>query len=129
VLNLVWQEHRRGGWGYTSNVQPATFPDGLDVEVFSFELLQQAWYNTTEANDREHVTPYMRRQPDIGSVTWWQNLSHHRWTVDTWEDLVFVRRVYNALGPHCGMMDVLEYVEQYPDGGRTAVRKEAYDDG
>jgi spore coat polysaccharide biosynthesis protein SpsF (cytidylyltransferase family) len=128
VVNLVWQEHQRGGRRYTSNVQPATFPDGLDVEVFSFELLAQTWYNTTEGSDREHVTPYMRRLPDIGVVTWPEDLSGHRWTVDTAEDLAFVRQVYEALGPHCGMLDVLEWVREHPHPGQIKPRKEAYDE-
>lgn len=54
--------------------------DGLDVEVFSFALLENAYRNAEEQYDREHVTPYMRRKTKL--------------SVDTLSDLKKVRRWY-----------------------------------
>ena len=36
------------------------YPDGQDVEVFSFEALEKAWKNSFLLSDREHVTPYIK---------------------------------------------------------------------
>ena len=58
---------------------------GLDVEVFSYRLLQEAWGSTTEPSDREHVTPYMKRVTNI--------------SVDTKEDLEKVRKIYADSNP------------------------------
>ena len=43
---------------FASNVKPATFPDGMDIEVFSFAALEWAWKETKNPLEREHVTPY-----------------------------------------------------------------------
>ena len=54
--------------------------DGLDVEVFSFKLLEEAWKKAKDPYDREHVTPYMRRKTKL--------------SIDTMEDLKKARRWY-----------------------------------
>jgi spore coat polysaccharide biosynthesis protein SpsF (cytidylyltransferase family) len=43
--------------------------DGLDTEVFSFQLLEEAWKKAKEPYDREHVTPYMRRKTKLSIDT------------------------------------------------------------
>ena len=44
---------------YASNINPSTFPDGLDVEVFKFNALKEAYINTRQSSEREHVTPFI----------------------------------------------------------------------
>lgn len=87
---------------YVSTELPSpTYPRGLDVEVFSSEALAQAWREDDNPVWREHVTPYMYRHPDlfrVKGIPLPQDLSHHRWTVDTAEDVELVRRIYLALG-------------------------------
>lgn len=85
---------------YSSNVHPTrTYPDGLDVEAFTVDALRVAHLSTVAPFDREHVTPYIRRT----APGWLQvnaaALGHLRWTVDTAEDLAFVREVYRRLAP------------------------------
>ena len=111
----------RGAIDYASNTQPPTFPDGLDTEVFSFEALARAWRETAEPADREHVTPYLWKQPGkfrVANVTHEPNLSALRWTVDTAADLEFVRAVYARLGASAeaaGMDDVLGLLKGHPE--------------
>jgi len=50
---------------YTSNTLEYTFPDGLDIEIFSFKLLEEAWKNAKLKSEREHVTPYIRKSESI----------------------------------------------------------------
>lgn len=77
-----------------------SFPDGLSVEVFSFDALEKAWKNAKLPSEREHVTPYMIRNPEAVASRTIENtsdLSGYRFTVDYAEDLLFVIKVYEAL--------------------------------
>lgn len=99
VIDAVVEAHRSGGYEYTSNTVRRTFPDGLDVEVFSFSALERAWREAARASEREHVTPYLR-VPDrfrVGSVEGAEDLSSFKWSVDTDRDLAFMRAIYARL--------------------------------
>jgi spore coat polysaccharide biosynthesis protein SpsF len=86
---------------YASNTLVRTFPRGLDVEVIDATCLAQAELEARSASDREHVTPYIYAHPDrfrlLSVVNEQQDLSGYRWTVDTDEDLRFVRSLYERL--------------------------------
>jgi spore coat polysaccharide biosynthesis protein SpsF len=85
---------------YVSNGYPrSTFPRGLDTEVMRLGVLEQAWREDSNPAWREHVTPYILRNPKLFrlyGIVHESDLSNMRWTVDTREDLVFVRRIYDA---------------------------------
>jgi spore coat polysaccharide biosynthesis protein SpsF len=86
------------GADYVSNTLERTYPRGLDVEVFGFAVLKQAWEEDDNPVWREHVTPYIQRHPGkfrVFNAASEVDYSHMRWTVDTNEDLEFVRRIYN----------------------------------
>ncbi len=112
---------RRDRVDYASNVQPPTFPDGLDTEVFSAEALERAWREARRPSEREHVTIYIREHPErfrLFNVAHAEDLSAHRWTVDTEADLKFVRDVFAALAEHgglFGMTEVLALLDQRPE--------------
>jgi len=83
---------------YLSSGLMRTFPRGLDVEVMSFDALKKAWHEDDNPVWREHVTPYIWRHPEkfkIRNVANDTDYSYMRWTVDTMEDLVFVRKIYD----------------------------------
>ena len=105
---------------YVSNINPPTYPDGLDTEVFSFVSLQKAWKQANEHYDREHVTPYIRRSEEFkrSNIRNAVDLSDERWTVDDPEDLTLVRTIFEALYPQnqdFSMADVLEYKNKNPE--------------
>lgn len=86
---------------YASNSISRTYPRGLDAEVFSFSGLERAWKKATRDYEREHVTPYLYDHPEIfriASLTNPIDFSHHRWTLDTVEDLTLIRELYARLG-------------------------------
>lgn len=86
---------------YFSNTSPPTYPDGLDIEVFSFSALKRAATETKEPFDREHVTPYFS-QPGLfktGCMTNSQDLSHLRWTVDELVDFEVVKNIFDYFAP------------------------------
>ncbi|MFX0195113.1 MAG: cytidylyltransferase domain-containing protein [Candidatus Hodarchaeota archaeon] len=119
VLNDVVEHYMEGDFDYVSNIDPPTFPDGLDIEVFSCQTLQWAWREAKLQSEREHVTPYIRRRPQlfrIGNVTYKEDLSKMRWTVDEPADLEFVRAVYEYLGSMSfGLADVLNVLKNHPE--------------
>jgi spore coat polysaccharide biosynthesis protein SpsF len=90
---------------YASNTQaPRTFPHGLDVEVFTRATLDRAHLEDTRPEWREHVTPYIycaEGRFSLARVDADDDFSDQRWTVDTAEDLRFVRRVMSELGTDC----------------------------
>jgi spore coat polysaccharide biosynthesis protein SpsF len=113
-----------GGYDYASNALNPTWPDGLDVEAFTFEALRTAWQEADSPLQREHVTPFINRQPDrfrLGSFERAEDLSHLRWTVDEPRDYDFVRAVYDALHPRnpaFATADILALLESRPELGR-----------
>jgi len=75
-----------------------TYPRGLDVEVFSFDLLNATYRSASKNYEREHVTPFM--YSELNKVSYLKskvNLSHHRWTVDTLKDIEFIREIYKII--------------------------------
>lgn len=62
VIDGVIAARRKSGADYASNVDPPSFPDGLDVECFTCEVLDRAWREATSMSEHEHVTLWMRSQ-------------------------------------------------------------------
>lgn len=103
VVDLITRTYldREGSVDYVSNTIKPTYPEGLDVEAFSYSALESAWTDAKDAFDREHVTAYIWRNPDDFRLLNVENklgdLSNLRWTVDTPEDMAFARAVYERL--------------------------------
>jgi spore coat polysaccharide biosynthesis protein SpsF len=104
---------------YASNTLERTYPRGLDTEVVSVTALERAWREAREPYQRAHVTPYFYQHPELFrllSVKGAKDFSDGRWTVDTADDLAFVRAVYERCG-HRGdfsWLDVLALLEREP---------------
>jgi spore coat polysaccharide biosynthesis protein SpsF (cytidylyltransferase family) len=89
------------GVAYASNVEPRTFPDGLDVEAFTADALRDLDTQSGDPAEREHVTLGLRARPErypARSLVHDPDLGDLRWTVDTPEDLEFVRGLVQRLG-------------------------------
>jgi len=105
---------------YASNRIVRTFPIGLDVEVMSLEALKMANQEAKEPYHREHVTPFFYEDIDrfpIVSVEADDGYGHYRWTVDTTEDLRFVREIFSRVEDMNAFTwkDVLAILEAEPD--------------
>lgn len=106
---------------YCSNCEPATLPDGLDVEVFTFSALETAWQQATKLSEREHVTPFIRNNKQLFNVINYHHspdLSAYRWTVDQAEDFELITKIYQALYPknnNFKLKDILKLLNQQPE--------------
>lgn len=104
---------------YASNALELTYPLGLDTEVIAFPALERAWRAAVATYQRVHVTPYIYENPaafKILSVKGEIDNSGYRWTVDTPEDLEFVRAVYAHMkGELFSWRDVIALLEQNPE--------------
>jgi spore coat polysaccharide biosynthesis protein SpsF (cytidylyltransferase family) len=121
VIDLTISTYLNGDYDYLSNIDPPTYPDGLDVEIISYRALIEAAAQARLPSEREHVTLFARNRPDryrIGSVKQEVNLASLRWTVDEPEDLEFVRAVYKELYPSkhdFNTSDILALIERRPE--------------
>lgn len=109
---------------FVSNLHPATFPDGNDVEIMSFKTLESVWINAKKDFEREHTTPYIWEKPEqfrLGNYTWKSGLDYSmkmRFTIDYKEDYEFIKRVYDELyekNNQFGLDEILELLERKPE--------------
>ncbi|MGI2296570.1 cytidylyltransferase domain-containing protein [Paenibacillus sp. GXUN7292] len=106
---------------YTSNGLVRSFPRGLDTEVFSFKVLEEAHQEAKESFEREHVTPFLYNNRDRFSThnySYKYDCSYHRWTVDTQEDFILIQKIIEALynkKSNFTLEDCLELLEQNPE--------------
>lgn len=75
VIEKTVREHLKSKADYTANrlIAPM-YPDGFDVEVFTFGMLERAWKNAYLPDDREHVTPWMKEHGGCRAVLCQKNL-------------------------------------------------------
>ena len=104
---------------YYSNVFPPTFPDGLDVEVFSSSVLYDVYKRTNDKFDKEHVTPFIKNSK-LYSIENYENttdLSHVRWTVDESDDFDIINNIYKHFSPRIDFTwkEVLNLYNEKPD--------------
>ncbi len=107
---------------YVSNTLNPTFPDGVDVEVFTFSSLEIAWREAFLTSDREHVTPFIWRNStyfnkeifksyNFKSIT---DLSKYRLTVDVKEDLELITHLIEKLGSKASYKKYVDYLINNP---------------
>ncbi len=128
------------GLDIVSNTIDISYPDGLDVSVFSFKALELAWKQAKLPSEREHVVPWIIKNADCSKGTLFKskaivnstNFSDWRWTVDEPEDFEFVKRIYEFLyqkNSCFSWQDIIALVEQQPqlqEINQGKVRDEGY---
>lgn len=123
IVDRVLEAYAAGAVDYVSNIDPPSYPDGLDVEVFSADALERANAEARLRSEREHVTLYIRNHPQLfrkRNVLGERDLSALRWTVDEPADLEVARAIYQRLGEEpFGMEDVLRLLQKEPEISRA----------
>ena len=119
LVDLIVREFKNSSADYVSNINPPTYPDGLDVEVFAFSVLEKAQKEATTDFDKEHVTPFIRSSDSfkISNVEFERDVSALRWTLDEPADFVVIDRVFNYFKPdiHFSWLDILSLYEDNAD--------------
>ena len=102
LVDEVVTLYKKGNVDYSSNINPPTYPDGLDVEVFSFSSLEKSWKNATKSQHREHVTLFIRDSTEFSTINLTYNKDHsdERWTVDEVEDYEVVKSIFDYFSPN-----------------------------
>ncbi len=94
------------------------FPDGLDVEVFTFDALSRAWNHSTDQYDREHVTPFIRRDVNNRSaqICNSKDLSSIRITLDEQADLAVIKSVFEYFkDSDFNLIQLFRLIEEKPE--------------
>lgn len=101
-----------------ADVSNRTYPRGLDVEVFSFKMLEEAFNKATKKHHKEHVTPYIYEKSN--NVFYYKDkndYSKYRWTLDTEEDYKLIKEVYKGLNDKGEFFykDIITLMEMNPE--------------
>lgn len=129
VVDRVLMRFALGDCDYASNLHPASYPDGNDVEVMRIAALEAAWRESELPMEREHTTPFIWERPErfrLANVGWIdaQGVAmpdcsmSHRWTIDYPEDYHFIRRVFEELypaTPDFRLQDILALLDRKPE--------------
>ena len=118
IVDKVIDKFEKSDFDYVSNTFEKTFPKGLDVEIFSFDILKIMWKNAKLPSEREHVTKYILNKNEfkIGNFECDENLSRLRWTIDHEIDLKFLREIVRRVQNRpIFMNDVLKVLSLEPE--------------
>ncbi|WP_165043825.1 cytidylyltransferase domain-containing protein [Adlercreutzia sp. ZJ138] len=100
-----------------------SFPDGLDLEIIRFTALERSWEEARMSSQREHVTQYIVRNPDLFRLQNYESsIGYHgdeRWTVDEPEDYELVRAIFEHFADEgrddFGYADILSFLDANPE--------------
>lgn len=114
VLNLLIESKS----DYAANILIEEFPDGQDVEAFTFAALERAWNEAKLPSEREHVTPFIRNNSDLkGGILFKamhfqapNNFNHIRMTVDEPKDLDTIKILVSKLGVDATWLEYTNYI-------------------
>ncbi len=83
----------------TTNTEKNGFPYGLGAEAFTVSALREADNSALDQYDREHVTPWIRRNKPCETYTFSKifDMSHLRCTLDTFDDYINLLRVFSEI--------------------------------
>lgn len=121
---------------YGSNTLVETYPDGQDIEVFKFNALENAWKNAILNSDREHVTPYIKKNCETNHKSLFSSLSIEnkvdysdiRMTVDELNDFYAIELLITKLGTNATWTDYTKYIlnNQEKFNNQNILRNEGY---
>jgi len=97
----------------------STYPSGTEVEMFTFDSLENAWKNAKTDDEREHVTPYIYFNSEkfrLKILKQEQNLSHLRWSLDYQNDVIVIREIIKRIRNRPILMEnIVDLLEKNPD--------------
>lgn len=131
LVDEVTRKFKAAEVDYFSNTAPPTYPDGLDIEVFTLAALARAARESSDLFEHEHVTPYLRTSGKFkqGNLQHPEDLSGLRWTVDELADYEVITNVFAHFAPdiHFSWQQVLQLQRAQPEiftRNQTLIRNE-----
>jgi spore coat polysaccharide biosynthesis protein SpsF len=122
IIDKTVDKFNSGSYDYVSNCLTRTFPEGMSVEVFTIEALRKCWCNAIWSSEREHVTPYMWKNPNIFRsdelLNEEGNQSKIRLTIDFPRDFLLIKKIYDKLfplNPYFLLPDVINLLKTNPN--------------
>lgn len=123
-----------GGNDYVSNTIIPTFPEGLDIEVFTISALSKAYSEAVLSSEKEHVTPYIWKNPKLFKIENFEHtedLSTWRWTIDKEEDLQFINTILEPFDDivNLSYLNVVNHLKSNPkylEINNHTIRNEGY---
>jgi spore coat polysaccharide biosynthesis protein SpsF len=121
IVDEVIRKHIEDNFDYTANTIKRTYPRGLDVEVFNFDVLEADFKNANEKYQREHVTPYIKEHPEKFKLKNIEakgklNRPDIRITIDTIEDFELIKKIiqyFNNL--NFNAEEIIDFLDRNPD--------------
>jgi len=110
----------KGASDIVTNVEPSTFPHGLEAEIYSMDIIEKLWKDIEDKNLREWFPIYIKKNIQkfrILKIKNSTNLSNYRWTLDYQEDYELIKEIYKKLYKENKifmMSDILELFKKYP---------------
>lgn len=127
VISTVINHRSEHSLDYCCNVKPPSWPDGLDVSVFTFETLALAAQEARLRSEREHVVPWMWKESSLengerlhaGNVSAPHDMSAARWTVDDARDYIMLRTLADTMGNDrlldAGWSEIMDCIAAQPE--------------
>lgn len=135
IIDRVIKAHLKSKSDYTTNTLEPTFPDGEDIEIFTFSTLRKAWEEASLPSEKEHVTPFIRNHPRLFQLKNIRSkIDHHdkRWTLDEPTDFIFIKKIFHHLyrqNHYFGMPEILHLLKSHPQLAKIndkIIRNEGY---
>ena len=122
VIDDVIKFFKSGNYDYAENaIEPYTYPDGMDTEVFTFDALEHAWKEATKPSHREHVTFYFWTNPSFFRLGHMVNpkrgQADYRLTLDYPSDYELIRSVAEHFAPSMDFTkdEIIEFLDAHPE--------------
>jgi len=121
IIDQVINEHCDGNFDYTSNVIDRTFPRGMDTEIIEYTAMEKVWKTTADRDDHEHVTLFIRRNPEMFKIHNVINRNERaddlRLCLDTESDYELIKIIYEKLykGTVIKLNEVIKFLNENPE--------------
>ena len=119
IVNDSIQKYSNSDCDYLTNSIDRTFPNGTEVEIFSFNALETAWKFAKKKSEREHVTPYFYNNPNKFKIHHFkqkQDQSKFRYSIDRKEDYLLVLKILSKINTRpIKTSDIIELLTNYPE--------------
>lgn len=104
-----------------TNCFPPTYPDGLDIDIIPRSVLEKLDKEIRSPFYREYFVSYIMENPKKFKIYNLKNSADYsflRWTLDYPEDMVFIKKIFKALGQNNKIFcakDILEFLKKNPE--------------